>query len=60
MRVSHRLDAKFEYSWNFKTFLASIGALQATIKHMDFIFPLPAPRSVTYPLCKYESMDMHS
>ena len=27
---------------------------------MDFIFPLPALRSITYSSCKYESMEMHS
>ena len=39
---------------------ASEPCMQATIKDMDFIFPVPALRSVIYPPCKYESMDMHS
>ena len=30
--------------------------MQATIKDIDFIFPMPALRSVIYPPCKYESM----
>ena len=39
---------------------ASEPCRQATIKDMDFIFPVPALRSLIYPPCKYESMDMHS
>ena len=32
---------------------------QTTIKAMDYIFPLPALRSITYRPCKYQSMEMH-
>ena len=33
---------------------------QATIKDMDFIFPVRTLPSITCPPCKYEGMDMHS
>ena len=52
-------------NWIFLKFLKhfwpeSEPCIQATIKDMDFIFPVPALRSITYPPCKYESMDMQS
>ena len=39
---------------------ASEPCRQATIKDMDFIFPVRTLPSITYPPCKYEGMDMHS
>ena len=60
-RVSHSWKPKLNIPNILKHFWpASEPCLQATIKDMDFIFPVPALRSVTYPLCKYESIDMHS
>ena len=53
-----QLDAKIAYSWNF--WPASETCRQATIKDMDFIFPVRTLRSLTCPPCKYEGMDMHS
>ena len=38
---------------------ASEPCRQTTIKDMDYIFPLPALRSITYRPCKYQSMEMH-
>ena len=60
-RVSHSWKPKLNIPEILKHFWpASEPCLQATIKDMDFIFPVPALRSVIYPPCKYESMDMHS
>ena len=53
-----QLDAKIAYSWNF--WPVSETCRQATIKDMDFIFPVRTLPSLTCPPCKYESMDMHS
>ena len=61
MRVSHSWTPKLNILEILKHFWpASEPCIQATIKDMDFIFPVPALRSVTYPPCKYESMDMQS
>ena len=61
MRVSHSWTPKLNILEILKHFWpASEPCIQATIKDMDFIFPLPALRSITYPPCKYESMAMHS
>ena len=61
MRVSHSWTPKLNILEILKHFWpASEPCMQATIKDMDFIFPVPALRSVIYPPCKYESMDMHS
>ena len=56
-----QLDAKMEYSWNFNTFLTCIGACrQATIKDMDFIFPVRTLPTLSYRPRKYKGMDMLS
>ena len=56
-----QLDAKIEYSWNFSTFLTCIGACrQATIKDMDFMFPVRTLPSLSYRPRKYKGMDMLS
>ena len=61
MRVSHSWTPKLNILEILKHFWpASEPCIQATIKDMDFIFPVPALRSITYPPCKYESMDMQS
>ena len=61
MRVSHSWTPKLNILEILKHFWpASEPCMQATIKDMDFIFPMPALRSVIYPPCKYESMYMHS
>ena len=61
MRVSHSWTQNVNILEILKHFwTASEHCIQATIKYMDLIFPVPALRSVTYPPCKYESLDMHS
>ena len=58
MRVSHSWTPKLNILEILKHFWpASEPCIQATIKDMDFIFPVPALRSITYPPCKYESME---
>ena len=61
MRVGHSWMPKlniFEILTNF--WPASEPCRQATIKYMDFIFPVFTLPSLTCPPCKYEGMDMHS
>ena len=61
MRVSHSWTPKLNILEILKHFWpASEPCIQATIKDMDFIFPVPALHSVIHSPCKYESMDMHS
>ena len=61
MRVSHSWTPKLNILEILKHFWpASEPCIQATIKGMDFIFPVPALRSIPYPPCEYESMDMQS
>ena len=61
MRVSHSWTSKLNIVEILKHFWpASEPCMQATIKDVDFIFPVPDLRSVIFPPCKYESMDMHS
>ena len=61
MRVSHSWTSKLNILEILKHFWpASEPCIQATIKDMDFRFPVPALRSVTHPPCKYVSMDMQS
>ena len=61
MRVSNSWTPKLNILEILKHFWpASEPCIQATIKDMDFIFPVPALRSITYPRCKYKSMDMQS
>ena len=61
MRVSHSWMPKLnilEILTNF--WPASEPCRQATIKDMDFIFPVRTLPSLTCPPCIYEGMDMHS
>ena len=61
MRVSHSWMPKLnilEILTNF--WPASETCRQATIKDMDFIFPVRTLPSLTCPPCKYEGMDMQS
>ena len=61
MRVSHSWMPKLnilEILTNF--WPASEPCRQATIKDMDFIFPVPTLPSLTCSPCKYEGMDMPS
>ena len=61
MRVSHSWMPKLnipEILTNFWT--ASEPCRRATIKDMDFIFPVRTLPSLTCPPCKYEGMDMPS
>ena len=60
---------RFSHSWMPKLNIleilthfwpASEPCRQATIKDMDFIFPVRTLPSITYPPWKYEGMDMHS
>ena len=61
MRVSHSWTPNLNILEILKHFWhASEPCIQATIKDMDFIFPLPALRSIIYPPCKYKCMAMHS
>ena len=61
MRVSHSWTPKLNILEILKHFWPeSEPCMQATVKDMDFIFPVPALRSLIYRPCKYESMDMHS
>ena len=61
MRVSHSWTPKLNILEILKHFWPeSEPCIQATIKDMDFIFPVPTLRSITYPPCKYESMDMQN
>ena len=61
MRVSHSWMPKLnilEILTNF--WPASEPCRQATIKDMDFLFPVRTLSSLTRPPCKYEGKDMHS
>ena len=61
MRVSHSWTPKLNILYILTHFWpASEPCRQATIKDMDFIFPVRTLPSLTCPPCKYESMDMHS
>ena len=61
MRVSHSWTPKLNILEILTHFWpASEPCRQATIKDMDFIFPVRTLPSITYPPCKYEGMDMHS
>ena len=61
MRVSHSWTPKLNILEILKHFWpASEPCIQATIKDMDFMFPVRALTSVTHTPCKYESMDMQS
>ena len=60
MRVSHRRTPKLNILEILTHFWpASEPCRQATIKHMDFIFPVRTLPSLIRPPCKYEGMDMH-
>ena len=61
MRVSHSWTPKLNILEIFTHFWPpSEPCRQATIKDMDFIFPVLTLPSLTCPPCKYEGMDMHS
>ena len=61
MRVSHSWTPKLNILEILKHFWpASEPCIQATIKDMDFIFPVRALTSVTYPHFIYEGMGRHS
>ena len=61
MRVSHSWTPKLNILEILKHFWPeSEPCIQATIKDMDFIFPVRALTSVTHPHCIYEGMGMHS
>ena len=61
MRVSHSWMPKLNILEILTHFWpASEAYRQATIKDMDFIFPVRTLPSHTCPHCKYEGMDMHS
>ena len=61
MRVSHSWTPKLNILEILKHFWpASEPCIQATIKDMDFIFPVRTLTSVTHPHCIYEGMGMHS
>ena len=61
MRVSHSWTPKLNILEILKHFWpASEPCIQATIKDMDFIFPVRALTSVTHPHCIYRGMRMHS
>ena len=61
MRVSHSWTPKLNILEILKHFWPASGpCIQATIKDMDFIFPVRALTSVTHPHCIYEGMGMHS
>ena len=60
IRVSHSWKPKLNILEILKHFWpASEPCIQATIKDMDFIFPVRALPSVTYPPYIYEGMGMH-
>ena len=61
MRVSHSWMPKLNIFEILTTFWpASEPCRQATIKYMDFIFPVPTLPTVTYRPWKYKGMDMLS
>ena len=61
MRVSHSWTPKLNILEILKHFWpASEPCIQATINHMDFIFPVRALTSVTHPHCIHEGMGMQS
>ena len=61
MRVSHSWTPQLNILEILKHFWpASEPCRQATIKDIDFIFPVRTLPSLTCPPCKYEGMDMHS
>ena len=61
VRVSHSWTPKLNILEILKHFWpASESCIQATIKDMDFIFPVRTLTSVTHPHCIYEGMGMHS
>ena len=61
MRVSHSWSPKLNILEILTHFWpSSEPCRQATIKDMDFIFPVRTPPSLTRPPCKYEGMGMYS
>ena len=60
MRVSHSWTPQLTILEILTHFWpASEPCRQATIKHMDFIFPVRSLPSLICPPCKFEGMDMH-
>ena len=61
MRVSHSWTPQLNILEILRHFWpASEPCRQATIKDMDYIFPVRTLPSITCPPCKYEGMDMHN